>query len=70
MVERKYEKEVRLRLSKPMHCVMVECLNHSGFSNISEFVRVAIIEKIRKDCQNISMDITIEDILNEKPSEE
>jgi len=43
-------KEIRIKVTPEMHAVLRQCAAYTGYSTLSEFVRIAIQEKIRSDC--------------------
>jgi hypothetical protein len=52
--------DLRVRMANQAYCLLVNCSKSLGYTSVAEFVRVAIQEKIRKDCYD--MIITVEDI--------
>jgi hypothetical protein len=43
-------KEIRIKVTPEMHQVLSQCAAYTGYSTLSEFVRIAIQDKIRHDC--------------------
>ena len=51
------KKEIRLIVTNPLHCVIEDCRKELGFTNLAEFVRIAIYEKLRRDCGEMLLDV-------------
>jgi hypothetical protein len=43
-------KEIRIKVTPEMHQVLAQCAAFTGYSTLTEFVRIAIQDKIRHDC--------------------
>lgn len=69
MVDRK---ELRVTVSPGIHLLLRECTTFTGYSSLAEFTRVAILEKIRRECtpELFKVEEVMELIQNEEPLEE
>jgi len=61
-------KELRVTVPEPTHEIIMRCAQLRGYSSLSEFVRVAIVDKIHRDCPEMA--ILVSEVLTQNAPDE